>query len=91
MIVAPFGFLEMQVEGVSGQSLELGEPDLGDTPEALDAVDVDGLAHELVLAVIDAEVAVAEIDEALIAGPAIGVNDGVGVDLAADNPLQGAP
>ena len=91
VIVSPFGFLEMQVEGVLGQALELAEPDFCNAPEALDAVDVDALADEFIVAVIDAEVAVAEIDEALIARPAIGVDNGARVELAADNALQRAP
>ena len=73
VIVSPFSFLEMEMKGVSGQALELGEPDLGNTPEALDTVDVDGFADEFVLVVVDTEVAVAEVDEALIAGPAVRV------------------
>ena len=37
---------------------------------------------------IDAEVAIAEIDEAVVAAPAIGVDDGARVHPAADNLLQ---
>ena len=48
MVVAPFGLLEMEVEGVSRQALELGQPDLGQAPEAFDAVDMDGSPGELV-------------------------------------------
>ena len=29
MVVAPFGLLEMEVEGVFRPALELGQPDLG--------------------------------------------------------------
>ena len=31
MVVSPFRFLEMEMEGVSGQALELRQPDLGQT------------------------------------------------------------
>lgn len=63
VVEAPFGFFEMEMEGVFGQSLEPGEPHICHPPEALDAVDVDATARELVLGMIDAEVAIAEIDE----------------------------
>ena len=91
MVVSPFGFLEMQVEGVSGQALELCQPDLCQPPEALDAVDVDSSFAELIPGMIDAEVTVAEIDEPVVAAPAIGVDDGTGVHPAADDALQGRP
>ena len=40
---------------------------------------------------IDAEVTVAEIDQAVVAAPAIGVDDGTGVHPSADDALQGRP
>src|SRR5262249_7770093 len=57
-------------------------------PEAFDAVDVHGAFDELVIAVIDAEVAIAEIDQAVVAAPAIGVDDGRDIDPTPDNALQ---
>ena len=89
MVVAPFGLLEMEVEGVSRQALALGQPDLGQAPEAFDAVDMDGSPGELVAGMIDTDVAIAELDQAVVAAPAIGVDDGARVDPAADNPLEG--
>ena len=71
------------------QALALGQPDLGQAPEAFDAVDMDGSLRELVAGMIDADVAIAEVDQAMVAAPAIGVDDGAWVDPAADNPLQG--
>ena len=75
MVVSPFGLLEMEVEGVSRQALELGQPDLGQAPEAFDAVDMDGAFGELVAGMVDADVAIAEVDQAVVAAPAIGVDD----------------
>ena len=72
-----------------GQALEFGQPDLGQAPEAFDAVDMDGSLRELVAGMIDADVAIAEIDQAVVAAPAIGVDDGARVDPAADNTLEG--
>ena len=91
MVVSPFGFLEVQVEGVSGQALELCQPDLCQPPEAFDAVDVDSLFGELVVGMINTEVTMAEIDQPVIAAPAIGVDDGIGIHPAADDALQGRP
>ena len=47
------------MEGVSGEPFELRQPDLGQAPEALDAVDMNGALGELVAGMIDAEVAIA--------------------------------
>lgn len=75
------------MEGVFWQALELGEPDLGHAPEALDTVDVDRASGELVSGMIDTIVSVSQIDEAVIAAPAIGVDNGAGIDLPSDNAL----
>ena len=91
MIVSPFGFLEVEVEGVSGQSLELCQPDLCQTPEAFDAVDLDSSFAELIVGMIDAEVAIAEIDQTVVAAPAIGVDDGAEIHPAAVDALEGWP
>ena len=64
MVVSPFGLLEMEVEGVFRQALELSQPDFGQAPEAFDAVDMNGSFRKLVAGMIDADVAIAEIDEA---------------------------
>ncbi len=45
-----------------GQAFEPCQPDLRQSPQALDAVDMDGPLGELLLAMIDAEVTIAEID-----------------------------
>jgi hypothetical protein len=101
VVVAPFGFLEVQVKGVLREALEFRQADLGQPPEALDAACVNGALGELVqgrilrMGMIDAEVAVAEVDQAVVAAPAegrmlrIGVDDGAGVHPAADDALQG--
>ena len=59
----------MEVEGVSRQALELGQPDLGQAPEAFDAVDMDDAFGELVAGMVDADVAIAEVDQAVVAAP----------------------
>ena len=71
---------------MSGQAFELGQADLGQAPEALDAVDVDGAP--LIPGMIDPEVAIAEVDQAVVAGPAIGVDDGARVHPAPNDALE---
>ena len=61
------------------------------TPEAFDAVDLDSSFAELIVGMIDAEVAIAEIDQTVVAAPAIGVDDGAEIHPAADDALEGWP
>ena len=89
MVETKLRFLQMQVEGVSRQTFELSEPVLGEAPKGFDAVDVIFPVGELILTMADAEVfGIANVDEAVVADPAIGVNHGVEVDLSSDNPLE---
>ena len=71
-------------------AIELGEPAFGEAPEGLDAIDVYALAaRELMLAMVDAQVPVeADIDEAIIATPTIGVDHAFERDAPLDNGLQ---
>ena len=55
VIISPFGFLEVEMEGVFWNALKLRQTHLGQPPEAFDAVDVGRAIDELVLRVIDAE------------------------------------
>ena len=51
---------------------------------------MDGVAFgELVAGMVDADVAIAEVDQAVVAAPAIGVDDGARVDPTADDALEG--
>ena len=89
VVEAELGLLEVQVERMTRHALELREPVLGEGPEALDAVDVRPAVGELVLAVVDAQVpGVADVDQAVVAGPAVGVDDGLEAHLAPDRLAQ---
>ena len=89
MVEAKLGFLQMQLEFVVANAMKLRQPVLGIAPERLNAIDVVGASSEFMVAVIDPKVLLqTEIDQAVIARPAIGVNDAVGIDLAADDGLQ---
>lgn len=59
------------MEGVLGQALELRKPDLCYAPEAFDSVDVDAASCELVLRMVDAEMAIAQVHQAVVSPPAV--------------------
>ena len=64
------------------------QPGLGKTPEAFNAVDVGLVSNEFVPAVVDPEVlAITDINQAVVAAPAIGVDDAFQTDLAPNNLL----
>ena len=50
---------------------------------------MNGAFGELVAGMVDADVAIAEVDPAVVAAPAIGVDDGARVDPTADDALEG--
>ena len=65
------------------------QPGLGKTPEAFNAVDVGLVSNEFVPAVVDPEVlAITDINQAVVAAPAIGIDDTFKADLAPNNLLQ---
>ena len=82
-------FFEVQVEGSFRDTMELHQPPFRERPEGLDAVDVGPATSEFVLSVLHPEVLlVAEIDQAVIPAPSVGVNDAVEADSSPDNGLQ---
>ena len=88
MVESEFSLFEVEVEGVPGDAVELSQSPFGVAPEGLDAVDVRLKVGELVIVMPDAEVfGVADVDQAVVASPAVAVNDAGQVDLAA-NGLQ---
>ena len=89
VVKAELGFFQVQIKGLGGNAIELGEPSFGVAPERLNAVDVVFAPCEFVVAVVDPEVLVkADVDQAVIATPTIGMDDGARVDLAPDHCLQ---
>ena len=70
-------------------AFELCEPVLGESPEVLDAVDVAAAVHELVVTVVRTQVlSVADVHQAVVVPPAVGVDDDVEAHPAADHLLQ---
>jgi len=81
-------FLEMEIEGVFCYAVELQQAAFGEAPEARDAIYVTRTCDELIVAMVDTEVLVeAHIDQAVMAAPAVGVQDGFRTRLTTDNRL----
>lgn len=90
MVETELCFLEVQIEGVFGNAFELGESEFGISPEALDAIDVRLFVGKFVSPMLDAQVfGVANIDQAIVAAPAIGMDDALQIDFASNGLLQG--
>lgn len=80
---------QVQIEGGFSHTTEPGEPGFGETPEALDAVDVGLPLGEFVPAVVDSQVlAITHIDQAVVAAPAVGVDHALGFHFASYDRLQ---
>lgn len=80
---------QVKIEGDFAHTTEPGEPGFGETPEALDAVDVGLPLSELVPAVVDSQVlAIADIDQAVVTSPIVGVDHALGFHFASYNRLQ---
>jgi len=88
MSKAKYGLFQMQPKGVLGHAFELLEAGLGEAPAGLDAGEVRGPQHELVLVVADAEGAVeAHVYPPVVAAPAVGVDQGRRVDFTPNHAL----
>lgn len=89
MTESELGLLQMKRELVVADTVKLCQPVLGVAPERFDAVDMIGASHEFVVSMVDPKVLLqANVHQSVIATPAIGMNDAVGIDLAADDGLQ---
>jgi hypothetical protein len=89
MVKTEVSLLEVQRKGLCWDAFQLGQAQFGVGPEGLDSVIMAVSSSELVFSVMDPEVlGVADIDQALIASPAITMNDTFDRDMVADNLLQ---
>jgi len=69
--------------------MELHQTPFRERPEGLDAVDMGPATSKFVLTVLHPEVLlVAQIDQAVVPSPSVGVNDAVEADSSPDNGLQ---
>ena len=88
MVKAPLTFFEVDEEAVPAHAVELGKPSFGKAPEALDAVNVVFASGELVDLMVEAVVAKARGDQAIVGQPAVGVHVALAQHVAIDNGLQ---
>ena len=89
MVETEFGLLEMQLELVASHAMKLRQPMFGIAPERLDAVDMPRAFDEFVVAVIDPKVLLqTQINQPIVASPAVGVNDAVRIHFTPNNGLQ---
>ena len=90
MIEAKFTFFEMEVKVLAPNPPTFGQPRFGGAPKAFDAIDVDAApADEDAVAMFDAKMfAVAEVDQAVVPQPAVGVNNALKGDATANNGPQ---
>jgi hypothetical protein len=89
MIEPEFALLEMQVESMTWDTVEFGEPSLRVTPEGLDPIDVVVVDTELVQVMANAKMlGVPYVDQAVVARPSVAVDDGFQTDASPDHLLQ---
>ena len=89
MVQAEFSHLERQPEPVPLNAVALRQPASGIAPERRDTVDVPGAFDELLVAMTGPKaLPQTGIDQAVIASPASGVDDAIGIDFIPDAGLQ---
>lgn len=89
MIKPKLTFFKMQVKSAWAHSPEPGEAAFGVAPEAFDAVDMGPPVSEFITAMIDPEMLpIADINQAIVAAPAVGIDNTLRGHLAPYNRLQ---
>lgn len=79
----------MEMKGAFLHSVELRQPVFYIAPKALDSIDMVGAKGKFVVAMIDPQMLVeAQIDQPVVASPAVGMNYGFKTCLAANDGLQ---
>jgi len=82
----------MQGKGVGVHPTVFDKAGFDVSPKTFDTVDVRPVPCELIFCMIDSKMlSVSNIDKAIVATPAIGVNDAGQTDLSPNNPLQTGP
>lgn len=89
MIKTPFALFQVQIESFFRHAVELLQATFGIRPETFDAVDMRIAGDKLILRVIDAVMFIkADIDQTVVAAPAVRMNDRVQRNTPANNVLQ---
>ena len=90
MIKTELVFFEVQVESVLRDTIELSQSSFSETPKRLNAIDMIRTFNELIIAMIDPQVLVkADVYQAIIAWPTIGIDHTVRINLTSNDGLQG--
>ena len=88
MIESPLALLQMQIESACGDTIELLQATLSKAPEAFNAINMCRASDELIRAMIDSEVfRVSDINQAIVAAPAVRVDDSLSSHATANNGL----
>jgi hypothetical protein len=91
VVETELSLLQMQIKRMPGHAVELRQPPFGKAPETLDAVHVTLAAGEFTLIVIDPQMpGISDIDQTVIAAPAIGMDDTVDAHMASNGPQKRA-
>ena len=90
MIEPELTFFEVQVEPARPNASPLRQPCFRRAPEAFNAIDVDATPPSELLGAVQAPMmlTIAHIDQAIIAAPAIRMNDAPAIDPSSQNGLQ---
>lgn len=88
-VESELGLLQVKVKRMSRHAVELRQPPFGVVPEALNAIHVAAVAGELAAVVVHPHApGVADVDQAIVPSPAVGMNDAVEAHPAPDRPQQ---
>ena len=89
MVEPKLALFKMQEKGMRMGSAVFDKAGFGISPEPFDPIDMGLVFNELILSMIDSQVlSIADIYKAVIASPAIGVDDAVQFDLPPNSLLQ---
>ena len=89
MVKPKLTFFKMQVEGAGGHTAKPNQACFRIAPESFNAIDVSVPFGKFVLAVIDAKMfAITYINQAIVATPAVRVDDALQLDSAPDHRLE---
>src|SRR5438445_713751 len=92
MVETELTFFEVQAQGGAGESAELGQTHLGDAPEVLNAIDMRLAFDKFIAAMIHpVMLLVAQVHQAAVALPTIGIDDTAQGHLALQNGRQHRP
>jgi len=89
MVESELRFLEVEIEGSLRHTFELSQPVFGEAPKRLDPIDVIAAISELVVTVTDSEMlGVSHVDQAVVAHPAVAVDDRIETYSSPDKALK---